>query len=109
MIVVEVNPGICGLSSTIRAWSEDGQNVRLRITSQCANIQALAEELEQVDGFAELYGRQDVPPLYRRMHAHCKHVACPIPVAVFKGIEAALGVALPKDAEIRMRREQDTE
>jgi hypothetical protein len=108
VIVVEVDPGICGLSSTIRVWPEDGQQVRLEITSACASVRKLAGELQRVDGFAELYTGDEVPPLYRRIRAHCRHVACPVPTAVFKGIEAALGAALPRDVVIRIRRGEDT-
>ncbi|MFW6180149.1 MAG: DUF6951 family protein [Spirochaetota bacterium] len=105
MIVVEVDPGICGLPSTIRAWSENGRHVRLEITSACEDVRKLARKLRQVDGFSELYTREEVPPLYLRIREHCRHVACPVPLAVFKGIEAALGAALPRDVEIRIRRE----
>jgi hypothetical protein len=107
MIEVDVKPGICGMPSRIRVHSEDGQHARVEITSDCPSIQKLADVLDEVDAYAELYNKEGIPPMYYRIREHCKHAACPVPVALLKGIEAAIGTALPGDVEIRIRKVED--
>jgi hypothetical protein len=38
---------------------------------------------------------------------HCKHAACPVPSGIVKAVEVASGLALPKDASIKVRQETD--
>ena len=35
------------------------------------------------------------------------HFACPVPAGVFKAIEVAAGLALPRDATIRVSRDEE--
>jgi len=102
MAVVVVNPGVCGLSTTIRAESEDMQNAVVAIETDCQHIKALGSELKEVDGFAECFGKLGSGEGYKAAAKHCKHAACPVPAAIIKGIEVACGLALPKDVEFKI-------
>ena len=102
MAVVVVNPGVCGLSTTIRAESEDMQNAVVAIETDCQHIKALGSEIKEVDSFAECFGKLGSGEVYKAAAKHCKHAACPVPAAIIKGIEVACGLALPKDVEFKI-------
>jgi hypothetical protein len=38
---------------------------------------------------------------------HCKHTSCPVPSGIVKAVEVASGMALPKDASIKVMQEKD--
>ncbi|WP_319478327.1 DUF6951 family protein [Marispirochaeta aestuarii] len=97
MIRLELDPGICGLKTRIEASSEDGRLVRLGIESQCPSIQALEESLEEVDAYQVCFADFRDSPVYKAAGEHFKHAACPVPSAIIKAVEAAAGLALPKD------------
>lgn len=102
MTRVEVEPGNCGLTATIEAISEDGQQVRLTVDSACPHVRAAMEEIAVVDGFVE----PTLPPgesiVYRALAKRCRHGACPVPAAVLKAVEVEAGLALPQDVTIRV-------
>ena len=100
MIKVTVDPGICGLHTQINVASEDGQNALISIHTECPNLKPLEDELKQADGFSECFGSMCDTQVYALANKYCKHTACPVPSAIIKGIEAACGLALPKDAAI---------
>ena len=104
MIRVHVQPGICGLESTIDAACEDGQMVRLEIESTCPNIKALSGPLAEVDGYSIAFSRFSESPVYRAAETEFKHAACPVPIAIVKAVEAACGLALPKNVEVTIER-----
>ncbi|WP_319560529.1 DUF6951 family protein [Marispirochaeta sp.] len=104
MIRVEVDPGICGLRTTIQASSEDGRLVKITIDSQCPSIRALGESLGELDAFQVCFtGFQD-SPVYQAAAEHFKHAACPVPAAIIKAVEAAAGLALPKNTIFTIER-----
>lgn len=105
MIKVTVDAGVCGFSSVIRAESEDMQHVKLEIESECPDIMSLAEELREVDAFQENFATIGSSKVYESARKYCKHAACPVPAGIHKAIEAAAGLALPKDATIRVEKE----
>jgi hypothetical protein len=102
MTKVRVNPGVCGLSTEITATSEDGQMADIDIQTDCPHIKAFGEALQSVDGYAECFGKMCDSAIYQAAQQHCKHPACPVPCAVLKGVEAACGLALPRDVEIKI-------
>jgi hypothetical protein len=107
MIVVDIDPGVCGLPSTARISSRDMQHATIEIQSQCPDIQALGEELGELDGYAEAFNKVGGSPLYELARKHCRHAACPVPMALVKGVEAAIGAALPKDVGVQIRKADD--
>lgn len=97
---VNVNPGVCGFTCVIEAHKQDARNVTLSISgSGCKNVRRLTElvpSLSLVDIFKPISKN---PVFLSAEKAKC-HPSCPIPVAVMKAAEAALGMALPRDVHI---------
>ena len=102
MIIVDVDPGVCGLLSKIKVRSNDMQHATVEIESSCPDIQALAGELSELDGYSEAFNKVGSSPVYELARKHCKHAACPVPMAIVKGVEAAIGAALPKDVSVKL-------
>jgi hypothetical protein len=106
MIKVHVDPGICGLHTDINVYSEDMQKATVEISSQCPSIQAMAPELTEIDPMQEAFAQVGETQVYEIAKKHCKHAACPVPSAIVKGIEAAAGLALPKNVHITIDKEE---
>lgn len=105
MVIVEVKPGVCQFITRIQAQGDDAFQVSFEISSDCAQIQALAAQLGDLSALAEL-GRSIVETTPYRLAAACRvHAACPVPSALMKAIEVASGMALPADVEIRIWRQ----
>lgn len=104
MVEVNVNPGICGLKTTIKFKSEDMQNVEIDMCTECPNIKPMEEELKEIDGYVECFSKICDTEVYKMANKYCRHNACPVPAAILKGIEAECGLALPKDAEIKIEK-----
>ena len=104
MIIVTVDAGVCGFETVVRAESGDMQNVKLEIQSECPDIQSMAEELKELDAFKENFAKIGESAVYESARRYCKHTACPVPAGIHKAIEAAAGLALPKDAGIKVEK-----
>jgi len=102
MIEVNVNPGNCGMATTILVESEDQESARIRIDSPCQFIQKLARELTEVDAYEVCFTPISESPVYRLASLYCKHPCCPVPGAIIKGVEAACGLTLPQDVTIKI-------
>ena len=96
MNIVNINPGICGLTSKIIIETEDMQEVSIKIESQCPHIMEMAKEIQEIDGFVECFANFRDSKVYDAAQKYCKHLACPVPSGIIKGIEVACGLALPK-------------
>ena len=48
--------------------------------------------------------KKNTSKVYEVASRHCKHLACPVPCGIIKGIEAACGLALPKDVEMKIQK-----
>ena len=101
MATAEISSGICGFSATVRTQME-GTKVKLSIESECQAIQDLAAELPEVDPFQEITFRGSGPRSLETGAKHCYHTACPVPVGIIKAVEIEAGLALPKDAVIKL-------
>ena len=101
MATAEINSGICGFSATVKT-ERDGRKVKLSIESDCKAIQNLAAELTEVDPFQEITFRGSGPRSLELGAKHCFHTACPVPVGIIKVVEIEAGLALPKDALIKL-------
>lgn len=104
MVEVKVNAGVCGFNTTIKVSSEDMQNAAVEIITECSNIKTMGKELEEVDGYEECFSKLGESKVYDLAKKYCKHAACPVPAAIIKGIEVACGLALPKDADIKINK-----
>jgi len=75
---------------------------KLVISSDCKDIQKLAEDLKQVNPFQEISFRQSIPQTIQLGMQHCSHAACPVPVGIIKAIEVEAKLALPSDVSIKL-------
>jgi hypothetical protein len=98
---VDIFAGICGFSATVRT-KMDGSRCAISVESECDAIQRLGEELTHVDPWQEITFRGEGPLTFRMGFKHCYHPACPVPVGIIKAIEVEAGLALPKDATIKV-------
>lgn len=105
MATTEVNAGVCGFVTTIRATSEDMQSATVSVESQCAGMQAMGKELTELDAMRECFGPYADSQVFQAASEHCKHPACPVPAAIIKTVEVACGFALPKDVTITISKE----
>jgi hypothetical protein len=107
---VEVDAGICGFRTCARAISEDGQHVVIELGSECEKVRNLGKVLKHMD---PLDAYTEISPGTRsRLFAAASEVipgccvGCAVPVALFKAMQVAAGLALPKDVTIRLRKEE---
>ena len=106
--IVNVMSGICGMITEIRATSDErSKMVNLEINTRCESIQKLAGDLKVVNPIEEISYHGNGPKTMRMAARHCKHTACPVPSGIVKAVEVASGLALPKDASIKVSLEQD--
>jgi hypothetical protein len=102
-IIVKVNPGVCGLKTTIVASSENNRQAALDIKTDCPNLKPLESELKTADAYKEVFAKFGKSGIFETTAKYCKHSACPVPTAILKGIEASCGLALPRDVTIEIR------
>ncbi len=100
--------GICGFSTDVEATSEDRQHVTLHIESECPDVKRLAKKLNgQTYDAYEVIGPCAQPGSIfdtevMTLCGELPHVACPVPAGIHKAIEIAAGLALPRDAHIKV-------
>jgi hypothetical protein len=105
-IVVNVNPGVCGFKTVIKAKKEGSRQVSLEFRTDCPNLKPLESELATADAYKECFAKVGKAGVYEVSAKYCKHSACVVPAAILKGIEAAAGLALPRDAVIELKKEE---
>ena len=99
MTRVTVNPGVCGMVSTIDV-SRDGQwQVKLIINSDCDMVKELGEKLAQID-LRDALKSQAESIVYEWASRVRSHAACPVPMAILKAIEVEAKMALPRPVSI---------
>jgi len=105
----EIDAGICGFHSTSRATSEDSMFVRFEVTSDCDKIRGLGEALASkgpVNAYEEMSPASErvVMATVRDCLKGCC-AGCAVPVGIFKSMQVAAGLALPKDIAIQIEKE----
>lgn len=106
---IEVEAGICGFHTTVLARSPDEQQVSFEIASSCEKIRGLAQALQTygpVDAYAEINPAEQsvVMSTVRDCLKGCC-AGCAVPVGLFKGMQVAAGLALPKDIALKITQE----
>ena len=106
---VEIDAGICGFKTVVGAKSEDNQYVEFEIGSDCEKIRDLGQELQKkgaIDSFNEInpVGCSIVMETVRSQLKGCC-AGCAVPAGIFKGMQVAAGLALPRDISIRIASE----
>lgn len=106
---VDIDAGICGFRTKAVLTCGDGQNISsCDISSDCANIQRVAESVSQ---FLPFDAFEEISPAAGRLLACCREtpkgccVGCVVPVGLLRAVQVAAGLALPKDVHIQTTKE----
>jgi hypothetical protein len=105
MAVVEVVSGVCGFTTRIEGSADASLQVALEISSECPQIQELAEQLVQISAMEEISQPITETRTYRAAARCGLHAACPVPSAVLKTLEVASGMALPTDVHMSVEKD----
>jgi len=99
----EIQAGVCGFTTTVIADSPDDQMVALSITTDCDKIAKLAAALSEgpIDAYDEI-GRGFDGVVMSAVRANLTGccAGCAVPVGLFKSVQAAARVALPRPVSI---------
>ncbi len=94
-----IHAGVCGFVTEVCATADDDVRVTFQVTSPCENIQRLAGHLSAVDAYVEVgagYDGQIHQAARASLRGCCS--GCVVPSGIFKAMQIAAGVALPRDA-----------
>ena len=104
MTKVVVDPGICGLQTTVEVDKVSKRKVKVIIASDCEIVTQLGNSLTEVDQWEAIKQYGDCQVLKAASKCHM-HVTCPVPVAVLKAIEVEAGLALPRDVLVQFKKD----
>lgn len=100
-VSVLVNPGICGFTCIVSARKQEARMVQIDIEgSECKQIHRLSEMVSQL-GLRDIFIPLTRNPVFVSAEKAGCHPSCPIPTAVVKTAEVALGLALKCDVVIK--------
>jgi hypothetical protein len=104
--ITHIEAGVCGFHTTVRAHSEDDQNVTFELDTDCEKIAHLGVLLKAqgpIDAYEEINpgsGSRLLGTAREALPGCC--AGCAVPVGLFKSMQVAAGVALPKDIHLTM-------
>ncbi len=106
---VRIEAGICGFQTDAAVNSDDDQMVVFDVQSGCEKIRSLGELLNAhgpIDAYQEISPGGDglMAKTVRSMLKGCCS-GCVVPAGLFKGMQVAAGLALPKDIRIVLTKE----
>jgi len=100
MAVCWVKAGECGQETTIEARKGGPVTAAFQITTTCEHIQALADELGEVNVGHEMSCPLNETQIYTLATKHVCRNSCIVPAAILKAMEVAAGIFLPGDCRI---------
>ncbi len=101
MVNTKVEAGICGFVTEIEANSEDSQHVSFKVNTDCEKIKNLSEKLNSFDAYNEIkegFDGELFKVIMEELKGCCS--GCAVPVGLFKSMQVAAMVALPKNISI---------
>lgn len=106
---VVIDAGVCGFQTVAQVVSADDQNVTFEVCSDCEKIDQLGKLLQEngpIDVYREIdpRGESVLLRMSRSTLSGCC-AGCAVPVGLFKAMQVAAGLALPKDVAIRLIKE----
>jgi len=107
MAKAEIDAGICGFKTTCIATRNGDGTVHLHIESDCKAVMKLAEQFQDIEPMKEVFWRRQMPSIHQLAPQCLSHPACPVPSGIIKAIEVEAGLALPKDASIKISKENE--
>ena len=102
----DIQAGICGFRTSALATAERSRSVRFTVETDCVTVAAPATawtEQGDFDACDEIDPRTEgslMPFVGANLHGCC--AGCAVPVGLFKAMQVAAGLALPKDIEIAL-------
>lgn len=107
LVKTVVEAGVCGFVTHVEVVSEDSQQVAFKISSNCEKISKLAARLKPVDAYHEIKEGFN-GELYRLIMKELKGccAGCAVPAGIFKSMQVAANLALPKDISIRISKQE---
>jgi hypothetical protein len=99
-----IHAGVCGFVTEVWATADDEARVTLEIASPCGNIQRLAACLSAVDAYHEIGSGFDGEVLgaaRATLKGCCS--SCVVPNGIFKTMQIAAELALPRDVGMQFR------
>ena len=100
-----VQAGVCGFVTEVVATSADQQHVEFEVTSTCEKITDLAGQLPAVDAYTEIgagFEGELLSTVQSCLLGCCS--GCAVPVGLFKAMQVAAGLALPRPVSIEIAR-----
>lgn len=104
IVEVTVNPGVCRFKTYIKSKPEDRRHAALEFKTECPNLKPLESELVSADAYKECFAKVGKSGIYESASKYCKHAACPVPMAIIKGIEASCGLAVARDVKVEIKK-----
>ena len=104
-----IDAGVCGFMTTAWVTSEDSQNVTFDIDTNCDKIAQLAQAIGEkgpIDAYQEISpgGPAVIMTKVKELLPGC-FAGCSVPFGLFKAMQVAAGLALPKDINIQLAKE----
>ena len=102
MTKVRINPGVCGLVTTVEVSGDNGRKLTIKAESQCENVRKMVNVLgDTFDGYRLCSNKPGSGPLYEFASQNFPaHSGCISISGVLKAVEAECKMALPRDASI---------
>jgi len=100
MAVCWVKAGECGQETSIEARKVSPIGIAFEITTTCEHIQALADELGEVNVGHEMSCSLNETQVYTIATKHVCRNSCIVPAAILKAMEVTAGIFLPGDCQI---------
>lgn len=102
----EIQAGICGFRTTGRARCEDAQHVSFDVETDCDKIRQFSARLAALGPLDAL---QEINPLNGSRLLETARASlpgccagCAVPVGLFKAMQVAAGLALPREIHIAL-------
>lgn len=104
----EIDAGVCGFHTDVNTSSEDGMFVTFEIMSDCEKIRGLGEAMKAkppINAYEEIspVGNSVIMATVHECLKGCC-AGCAVPVGIFKSMQVAAGLALPKDISIHIEK-----
>jgi hypothetical protein len=100
MAVCWVKAGVCGKETTVEATKISQTKARVSFITTCEHVQALAEELTELDVGSEMTKPMNETLTYTLATKHLCRTSCVVPAAILKTMEVAAGIFLPEPCAI---------
>jgi hypothetical protein len=107
MTTIQIQSGICGFLTVVRALRGRQKKVGFSIQSDCEQVRALGDELSELDMRGIIMMPIHHNPVYEAAGKCRLHASCPVPCGVIKAAEVESGLAIRRDVKITFQNEME--